>query len=157
MFIVNLSKTWPDVLKGKRTAADVTLKAWAQIKDADLENHADVILGIYKNEVVTAFDITEKPTRGEDDDKRVTFTGQPSQKWAHLIGMPTPGKPWVPGQGRPVQVLPTTILTEGNVPVEDTPAGHRAVVDGYVLAVQGDSATLQVPEEGKVTVSLLPS
>jgi len=154
LFLVNLSKTWPKVLKGKRTPADVTLSAWAQIKDADLDAHADAILGIYKNAVVTAFDI-DGWTRSED--KRVTFTGQPSQQWAHLVGLPTPGKPWVPGQGRPVQVIPTAVLTEGEVPVADTPAGRRAVIDGYVLAVQGAMATLQVPAGGKVTVSLLPA
>src|SRR5438874_8432397 len=132
MFIVNLAQTWPSVLAGKANAADVTLGSWAQIKDADLEAHADAILGIFKNEVVTAFDIDDW-TRGTD--KRVTFAGQPSQKWAQLIGTPNPGRPWVQGQARPVQVLPTAVLTDGNVPVEDNPTGQRAVVDGYVLTV----------------------
>ncbi len=155
MILVNIPQTWPAVLAGKASAADVTLGSWAQIKDADLDANADVILGIYKNQVVTAFDI-EKWTRGEDDN-RVTFVGQPSQKWARLIGTPNPGRPWVKGAARPVQVLPTAFLTDGNVPVDDTPAGRRAVVDGYVLTVEDGSATLQVPENGKVTVSLLSS
>jgi len=154
LFLVNLAKTWPSVLARERTAEDVTLGAWAQIKDADLEDHADAILGIYKNEVVTAFDIDDW-RRGED--KRVTFVGHPSHKWAHLIGTPNPGKPWVQGQARPVQILPTTVLTEGNVPVEDTQVGRRAVVDGYVLTVKAGSAAVQVPAGGRVTVSLRPS
>jgi len=140
-------------------AAAATLGSWAQIKDADLKDHADAILGIYKNEVVTAFDIVpgddKKPWR-RGDDNRVTFNGQRSRKWDHLIGTPNPGKPWVQGQGRPVQVLPTVVLIEGNVPVENTSAGRRAVVDGYVLTVEDGSARLQAPEKGKVTVSLLP-
>lgn len=156
MILVNLAKTWPSVLDGKADAADVTRRAWAQIKDADLKAHADAILGIYKNDVVTAFDI-EGWTRSEDEDKRVTFVVHSSQKWAHLIGTPNPGKPWVQGQARPVQILPTTVLLDGNVPVEDTLAGRRAVVDGYVLTVEAGAATLQVPEKGKVTVNLLPS
>jgi hypothetical protein len=156
MFLVNLAKTWPSVLDGKADAADVTRGAWAQIKDADLDAHADAILGIYKNKVVTAFDI-ERWTRSEDEDKRVTFVVHPSQRWTHLIGTPNPGKLWVQGQARPVQILPTTILTEGNVPVEDTSTGRRAVVDGYVLTVEVDLATLQMPEGKRVTVSLLPS
>ncbi len=72
MIVVNLSRTWPAVLAGKIDAAAPTLVRWAQIKDADLETQADVILGIYKNQVVTAFDI-EGWTRGEDT--RVTFIG----------------------------------------------------------------------------------
>jgi len=154
MFLVNLAKTWPLVLDGKADAADVTRGAWAQIKDADLEDHADAIFGIYKNEVVTAFDIDD---RTRDEHNRVTFVVHPSQKWAHLIGTTNPGKPWVQGQARPVQVLPTAVLIEGDVSIENTPVGRRAVVDGYVLTVEEGSATLQMPEKGKVTVSLLPS
>jgi len=164
MFLVNLSKSWRSVLANgenkEEKAAVATLGSWAQIKEADLKDHADVILGIYENKVVTAFDIVsddeeQRWHRGKDN--RVTFNGWPSRKWAHLIGTPNPGKPWVQGQGRPVQVLPTVVLIEGNVPIENTSAGRRAVVDGYVLTVEDGFATLQVPEKGKVTVSLLPS
>ncbi len=52
---------------------------------------------------------------------------------------------------------PASVLTEGNVPVEDTQAGRRAIVDDYVLTVENGYAILQVPEKGKVTVSLMPS
>ena len=154
LLIVNLAKTWPAVLNGEADAADVTRRAWAQIKDADLQAHADVILGIHKNEVVTAFNIENW---ARDERNRVTFVVQDSQEWSHLIGTPNPGRPWVQGMARPVQVLPTTVLTQGNVPVEDTPTGRRAIVGGYVLTVEDGSATLQVPERGKVTVSLVRS
>lgn len=155
MILVNLSQSWPSVLEGKANAADVTLGAWAQIKDADLDAHADSILGVYKNEVVTAFDIARWHRDRKND--RVTFVGRPSQTWAHLIGTPNPGKQWVQGMARPIQILPTTILTEGNVPVEETSDGRRAVIDGYVLTVKDGIGTLYVPEDGNVTVSLAPS
>jgi hypothetical protein len=152
VFLVNLARTWPEVLAGKKDAAEVTRGEWAQIKEADLQTHADAILGIYRDKVVTAFDIVGWE-RGED--KRVVFTVQASQQWLNLIGTPNPGKPWVQGQGRPIQVLPTEILTKGTIPVENVPAGRRAVVGGYVLTTHEDgSALLQVPDGGSVTVSL---
>lgn len=57
-----------------------------------MDRYGDGVLGIYKNEVVSAFDVTDW-TRGSDG--RVTFTGSPSVKFGHLIGTPNPGKPWV--------------------------------------------------------------
>jgi hypothetical protein len=155
MFIVNLSKTWPAVLAGKANAADATLGDWAQVSDTDLEAHADVILGVHKNVVVSAFDIISWSRLGTG---RVRFEGVPSEKWEHMIGTPTPGKPWVPGQVRPVQVLPTSFLTTGNVPVEETATTQRAVVGGYILTVTEDcSAILQVPAGSKVTIQALAS
>ncbi len=153
MILVNLRQTWPKVVAGEADAAEITLGAWAQLSDKDLETHADAILGIYKNEVVTAFDI-EGWSRDEGSG-RVTFMGKPSQEWGHLVGTPNPGKPWVQGMSRPVQVFPTAVLTGGNVPVEETAKGLRAVLDGFVLTVENNLATLQVPQGGKVLVSMV--
>ena len=154
MILVNLSRSWPEVLDGKRDAAGVTLGEWAQIKQADLAAHANVVLGVYKNVVVTAFRI-DGWSRGED--KRVTFKGEPSAAWAHLVGLPTPGEPWTQGQARPVKVLPTAAVAEGDAAVEETPEGKRAVVGGYVLTVPAPgSALLQVPAGGTVTISQIP-
>src|SRR5947209_18379225 len=89
---VNLSRSWPKVQAGEEDAQERTLGSWAQITNKDLEAHADVILGVYRNEVVTAYDI-ESWTRDETNG-RVTFKGKPSEKWAHLIHTPNPGKPW---------------------------------------------------------------
>jgi hypothetical protein len=151
MILVNLSQSWPLVLEGKANAADVTLGRWAQLRDSDLEAHADAILGIYKNEVVTAFDIEDWRREGD----RVTFIGHPSQIWAHLIRTSNPGKHWKQGMARPVQILPTAVLTGGNMPIEETPEGRRAVIDGYVLVVKDGSGTVYVPEGGKVTVGFI--
>jgi hypothetical protein len=155
MFLVNLSKTWPQVRAGAKDPAEATLGDWPGIKEDDLETHADAILGIFKNVVVTAYDIEGQPQRKGG---RVRFIGRPSRKWAHLVGTPNPGRPWVQGYGRPVQVLDTRVLTQGNVPIEDSPSGQRAVVSGYVLTVSEDGcATLLVPDGGKATVIPLSS
>ena len=124
MVLVNVRKLWPAVLGGCRTAAEVTLGDWAQMTDEDVERYGDVILGIFRNEVVSAFDVTGWKRR---PDRRVTFQGVPSKSWAHLIGTPNPGKRWVPGQARPVQYLATTALTHGTASVGDTPVGGRAI------------------------------
>jgi hypothetical protein len=86
-------------------------------------------------------------------DDRVVFDGQPSAKWAHLVGTPNPGKPWrVRGIARPVQYLDTRIVA-ATAPVEDTDGIRRARIDGYTLTVDHDgAATLSVPAGRKVTV-----
>lgn len=105
MFLVNLPRTWPTVVAGTRTAAEVTLGEWAQVPEEALTEFGDAILGVYKHEVVSAFDIdgwTRDPETG-----RVTFTGTESERWAHLIGGPNPGPRWTQGQARPVKYLDT--------------------------------------------------
>lgn len=150
MILVHLASSWPDVLAGKRAPEDVTLRAWAQIKDEALDTYADGVLGIYQNSVVTAFDVTDWE---READGRVVFRGRPSVKFGHLIGTPNPGKPWVQGQARPVQYLDTTVLTGGTVTVEDSGEGRRAVIDDFILTVDDSgSATLVVPPGRRVTV-----
>ncbi len=150
MILVHLASTWQGVLAGRDTAERATLQAWAQITDDALTRYADGILGIYQNEVVTAFDIDDWE---RNDDGRVVFSGIPSDTWEHLIGTPNPGKPWVRGQARPVQYLDTAVITGGSVPVEHTGDGRRAVIDRYVLTVDDKgSATLVVPPSHRVTV-----
>lgn len=150
MFIVNVPQTWPLVLAGKADPAIVTLGAWAAIKESDLVEHADAVLGVFRDTVVTAYDV-ESWTRGPGN--RVTFVGPPSERWAHLIGTPNPGRRWVRGASRPVQTLDTAVLTDGDVPAADTPTGRRAVIDGYTLTVGEHGATVQAPPGGRVTVA----
>jgi hypothetical protein len=45
---------------------------------------------------------------------------------------------WIRGQARPVKYLDTRVLTEGTVPVEEFSGGHRAVINGFTLAVDGN-------------------
>ena len=110
------------MLAGKADAADVTLGAWAQIKDADSEEHADAVLGVYRNVVVTAFDV-DSWSRGEDG--RVTFAARPSAEWAHLVGQPIPGAPWDAGAGPPGEGAPDRRPRQGDAAVEETPEGRR--------------------------------
>jgi hypothetical protein len=150
MILVHLAATWQDVLAGRDTAEDATLGSWAQITDDALAVYGDVVLGIYQNEVVTAFEIDDWD---RNEDGRVVFSGDRSDRFEYLIGTPNPGKPWVRGQARPVQYLDTAVLTDGSVPVEHAEDGRRAVVDDYVLTVDDKgTATLVIPPGRRVTV-----
>ncbi len=150
MILVHLASSWPDALAGNRTPEDVTLRAWAQIKDEALDAYGDGVLGIYQNSVVTAFDVIDWERQA---DGRVVFTGAPSARFGHLVGTPNPGKPWVRGQSRPVQYLDTTVLTGGTATVKESGEGRRAVIDGFILTVDDNGfATLVVPAGQRVTV-----
>lgn len=154
MILVNLASTWPAVANGQADAAAITLGNWAQISDNSLDTYADSILGIYKNEVVTAFDLTgwQRLTEGPDAG-RVTFTGRPSQQWKHLIGTPNPGTPWTAGMARPVQYLDTPTLIAGTAtpdPTEDH--DHHTDLLGFTLTVHDGNATVGVPFGKHVTV-----
>lgn len=156
MILVHLASSWPAVIRGEADTADVTLGNWAGIADDKLDSYADSVLGIYRNEVVSAFDITgwHRLTEG-DDAGRIAFTGRPSVRWHHLIGTPNPGTPWKKGMARPVQYLETRVLTDGDVEPEpvDASRDRRAVIDGYTLTVHdGNCATLIVPPGHRVTV-----
>src|SRR3712207_2926964 len=115
MIFVHLSRSWPDVLAGHRTAADVTLGEWALVADRAITEYGDVICGVHEGSVVTAFDIDGHERTGEG---RVRFTGTPSSTWSHLIGDASPVT-WVRGAARPVRYLDTAALLQGNVDPED--------------------------------------
>jgi hypothetical protein len=149
MILVNISKTWPEVMIGKDTAERATLHDWAGISDESLDAYGDAILGIYRNHVVTAYDITDWERL---PDNRVRFAGEVSNTWQHLIGTANPGEPWTQGQARPVKYLDTRVLTEGTVQTEDFGGGRRAVIDGFTLSVEGDHATVTVPVGGQLTI-----
>jgi len=146
MILVNLNRSWPQVLAGSRTAADVTLGAWAKVSDAAVEEYGDAIVGVYKNEVVSAYDVSGY-TRGEGD--RVTFTGPESTRWRHLVGTPNPGRPWTRGMARPVQYLDTDAYELGDATVEETVEGRRAVVDGITLTVDATGAATVLLRAGR--------
>lgn len=60
MILVSLARTWPMVLRGDATAEGATLAAWP-VRPAELArlaNFADVILGVFRGDVVAAYDVT---------------------------------------------------------------------------------------------------
>ncbi|MEU7802767.1 hypothetical protein AB0B10_26245 [Micromonospora arborensis] len=155
MILVHVKNTWTQVLAGKMTPDDSVLGSWAPIAESSLQQHGDVLAGVYNNTVVAAYDIDLAATRYVDG--KVQFAGVPSTTWAHLVGQPNPGKPWgQQGYARNVQYLDSAVVASGEVPVEESPAGRRAVVDDVVLIVDGDgAATVLLPPGRTVTVKTL--
>ena len=153
MIVVNLKKSYREVLSGERDMDDATLGWWAGVTDEAAERYGDVVVGVFKERVVSAFD-----TSGfeRDPDGRVFFDGNESAEFSSLVGKGSPVRPWVRGQARPIQYIETEIVRNGSAPVERLEEGRhlRAVVAGYVLTVDSDGlATVEPPQGGVVTVT----
>ncbi|MEV4212545.1 hypothetical protein [Micromonospora sp. NPDC049662] len=147
MILVHVKNSWPRVLAGESgcTPEWSVLGDWATIAEHRLAEFGDVLAGVYDNTVVAVYDIDLANTHFVGG--KVRFAGSPSTSWAHLIGQPNPGKQWgQQGYARNVQYVDTAVVAGGDVPVEETPAGRRAVVDGIVLTVDDQGgATLLLP------------
>jgi len=156
MIAVNLPRSWPRVLAGELNAGDVTLGEWAAITDADLERYGDTLLGVHRNIVVTAFDITDW---ARTDEGRVQFEGTPSETWAHLVGGLVPGRPWVRGAARPVKMISTSLLTGEEVePIVERSGRLRSVLGTTVITVDPDgTTTVEVVPGTRVVVITAPT
>ena len=150
MIAVHVNKTWPLVAADRMDQDNAVLGAWPIAEDK-LTQYADVLLAIYDNTVVAAYDIEG---HRRDEDNKVIFDGKESHAWAHLIGQPNPGKHWGrQGDAWPVRYIDTAVVAGGDVPVEDTPEGRRAVVDDITFIVGADrNATVIIPSGRSVTV-----
>ena len=130
MILVSLNKTWPMVLqethpaKREALAKLYTCYAWPArpAEEAAIASYADVLLGIHRGVVVTAYDILSW-RRQEDAERthevrqglprawpRIVFDGTKSTKWAYLISAPCPAPP--PGQW-PIRYIDTSMVTRG--------------------------------------------
>jgi hypothetical protein len=153
LIITHLNKTWPLVIKGIMTSKDATLGTWP-ISDEKLDRYGDVVVGVYENAVVSAYDIDG---HYRDDNNKVAFEGRESTNWSRLIGQPTPAKPWgTRGDAWPVRFIDTAVVAGGDVAVERTPTGRRAVIDDVVLNVDDDHhITIVIPAGRSLTVQTI--
>lgn len=151
MILTHLSDSWPRVLAGALSPKDATLEEWYGLADKKIEEFGDVVLGIFENTVVTAYDRTGWRRTSEG---RVIFDGVPSNRWKHLIGTPNPGKSWgVRGMARPVQYLDTRIVLATTAPADPDLEHRRTSLDGFTLAIDDDGgAVLTVPAGRRVTI-----
>jgi hypothetical protein len=131
VIVTHLPKTYPSVLSSVRSNHDrhlvlaslseFTLGDWARVADEAIDEYGDVVIGIYKGCVVSAFDIT-RSSRNEAG--LVTFIGVPSVKWAWLIGSgEVPGGPWKRGEARPVRYFHSTEVFDQHQGLEKHAAG----------------------------------
>lgn len=151
MIVVNLRKSYREVVAGQKDMEDATLGWWAGVTDEAIERYGDVVIGLYNEQVVSAYDVTAHERDGAG---RVWFDGDDSDEFAALIGKKSPVKPWVRGQARPIQYIDTDVVRHGEAPVEEGVDYQRAVVGGYVLSIDSDGiATVEPPEGGVVVVT----
>lgn len=151
MIVTNIAQSYPSVLAGTANLQAVTMGSWAAVSEADLQNHADVVVGVHKNTVVSAYDVTSWT---HSNDGRVTFAGVTSQEFAYLIGQAAPCKPWVRGAARPIKVIDTDAV-RGTVvtPSSDTSGRLQALLGEAIITVELDGAvTVHVPAGTPVTV-----
>ena len=151
MIVVNLRKTYREVVAGLRDMEDATLGKWAGVTDEAFERYGDAVIGVYNDQVVSAYDVTGYE---RDGDGRVWFNGEESEEFGSLVGKKSPVKPWVRGQARPIQYIDTEVVRHGDAPVEEGIDYQRAVVGGYVLSIDNDGiATVEPPDGGVVVVT----
>lgn len=111
MILVHVIRSWPDVVAGNRTAEDATWGEWAQLSEQNIEDYGDILLGIYNNVIVSAYEIDGHYRDRET--KRVTFTAHETIETKQYIGSPNPGRQWgTQGYARAVQALPTADLID---------------------------------------------
>jgi hypothetical protein len=153
MIVVHVNKTWPLVLENRMTADDAVLGRWpiAPERIKKYGNPGDVLAAVFDNKVVAVYEITGH-TRGPDN--KVTFTGTPSATWEHLIFQPTPATPWGrQGDAWPVKYVDTAVVAGGDVPVETSSAGRRAVLGDVVMILGEDqNVTVVVPAGRSITI-----
>lgn len=158
--MVNVIRTWPEVVAGRRTPAEAVLRDWGQLPDDSLLDDIEIVLSVYQDEIVAVFDLDPTDAWKRVQDHRVRFFGEPSIRWAHLIGTTNPGWSFSRrGVARAVQPVPLSVFTAGTVAVNDIDdeAGEqeprrRAIVGGFTLTVVGDHATLLVPAGRSLTI-----
>jgi hypothetical protein len=123
MILVSLGYTWPRVIKGLMTTEDALLVAWPvrPSEEEQLVRAADVLLGVFRGEVVAAYDITdwrwETPQERAEAARewrrhfpRVIFEGRPSKRCQHLIGTANPAGSFTRW---PVKYLDTVKVQQG--------------------------------------------
>lgn len=152
-FSSTVARSWPRVLAGTESAADAVLGDWGQLTDDAVVDDVAIVIGVHDDEMVAVY---EPESWRRVDQGRVRFSGKPSQAWSHLVGAPNPGWSFSRrGVARSVQPIPLATFSEGTAPVEPVGPGiRRAIVQGFVLTVGPESATLHVPRGRVVTVEV---
>lgn len=160
-------QNWLQVLIGSTSPDEAVLKDWPGVRENDLKRYGDVLVGLYRNTVVAAYDIDQLATTLTEGGAR--FAGKPSTDWAHLVGQSNPGKPWSPqGHPEPVQFLDSTLVPRtaagaaavaaGGPGGPGGPGGHQVALDGFVLTVDGNgNAAVAVPAGRSVTMYTAPA
>lgn len=149
MIFVNVTRSWPEVLAGARSAEDSVLGDWSALSESKLHQYADAIVGVADGRVVAVFDVTSWHHVGVGD--RVRFEGSPSTRWSPLVGTSS-HVTWKRGQARPTRFVDTAEVAS----LAPAPAGShrdRVSVGPFTLQLVGAAdAVLHIPAGARVTI-----
>lgn len=120
--VVNVSRSWPDVRAGIRSARDVVLGDWNPFKGnrppqlAFDPGAVRTVFGYSDGFLTEVFDIDpDEPFTwlNEYSPARIRWNALPSSRWEKLRGAPSPIS-WRQGQGTPVKLLTMADLEAGS-------------------------------------------
>jgi len=152
VIVVNVNRSYAQTLSGELTLQEATEGDWYGINEAAVAQYGDVLVGVWNNRVVSAYDIVGHVR--VDEGTRVRFTVEDSAEFGYLVGQPSPVGPWKAGQARPIMYADTDVVRHGDAPQEEVGDAKRAVVRGYILTVDDSGvATIIPPEGGSVLVA----
>ncbi len=120
MIIVNLNKSFPDwsekfsatvptdlhqvKIADLHGLAEICAGDWWRIPDLAIRQYGDILVGIYANQIVAAYQIADYRHL---ETGRVRFTLKPAYEYSSMIGVGQPGGPWRQGEARGSRHLPT--------------------------------------------------
>ena len=152
MIVVNINRSYGQVLAGDLELRDATRGEWAGMTEMAIQRFGDVLIGVWRDRVVSAYDITGHER--VDNGARVLFEVEESEEFGYLVGQPSPVGPWKQGQARPIVYEDTDKIRRGDAPQTSVGDATRAVVGGFILTVDDKgNATVIPPEGGTVLVT----
>jgi hypothetical protein len=153
---MHLARSYRELMTGanRRQLDEITLGWWAQITDKAADEYGDYIFGVHDNTIVSVYRVDET-NRWERDssDGRICFHAAESAEFAHLIGTPSPVT-WGAGQARPIRYYDTAVLRGGDVEIEPSPEGSRAVLGVFTVSCDNNETTLTVLAPTGTTVNV---
>ncbi|WP_299091689.1 hypothetical protein [uncultured Microbacterium sp.] len=122
--------------------------------DTAIARFGDVLIGVWRDRVVSAYDITGH--KRVDNGMRVVFDVEDSKEFGYLVGQPSPVGAWKQGQARPIVYEDTEKIRSGDAPQTSVGDATRAVVGGFVLTVSGDGHATVIPPQGGTVLVAAP-
>lgn len=154
MIVVNINRSYGQVLSGDLELKDATRGEWAGMTDMAISHYGDVLIGVWRDRVVSAYDITGH-TR-VDGGVRVVFEVEESKEFSYLVGQPSPVGAWKQGQARPIVYEDTEKIRKGDAPQTSVGDATRAVVGGFILTVNENGNATVIPPQGATVLVTAP-
>lgn len=177
VLIVNLGQSYPRLPAAgperKRQLIEAASGAWSpyharsQTPTLFDPDRVGVIMGVHRGRTRVVLDVVPDPRCSEHhrwhwdaaQPRRIRFAAECSRRFAHLEGEPAL-RTWRQGQQRPVQTIPLSELTVGNVdaaPQAEAPSTQRAVLgEVEVTSSPNHGVHISLPAGVPLTLQVRP-